>query len=73
MWYTCTSEYTHDVYHLQARCLAGGLGGSMGMLLGVAGAPTNNMVLAGWSAILWTGAGVAGGSMSAQVLALNPE
>jgi hypothetical protein len=44
----------------------------MGMMLGVAGAPTNNMVLAGWSAILWTGAGVVGGSISAQVLVLNP-
>lgn len=40
------------------------------MLLGVAGAPTNSLVLAGWSAIMWTGAGVAGGSLSAQVTLL---
>eukprot|EP00802_Teleaulax_amphioxeia_P009678 Tamp_09698.p1 GENE.Tamp_09698~~Tamp_09698.p1 ORF type:complete len:542 (-),score=72.10 Tamp_09698:56-1681(-) len=53
---------------LWARCLAGGIGAGMGMVLGVAGAPTNNVVLAGWSAILWTGAGAVGGSLSAQAL-----
>lgn len=52
------------------RCLAASLGGGLGMLLGVAGAPTNSLVLAGWSAIMWTGAGVAGGSLSAQVALL---
>jgi len=51
------------------RCLAGSLGGGVGMVLGVAGAPTNSLILAGWSAIIWTGAGIAGGSLSAQVAA----
>jgi len=37
------------------------------MVLGVAGAPTNNLILAGWSAIMWTGAGAAGASFCAQV------
>ena len=58
-----------DGFERQVRCLAGSLGGGVGMVLGVAGAPTNSLILAGWSAIIWTGAGIAGGTLSAQVSA----